>query len=193
MSKSAKVIKMNPKSKGHMSETLKQMEIIVDNKLANQKVFTPILLTVVTSIIAFLFVHNLGDSIQAVQMYMLAFCYALLCFVILIIMLYGKSDYEAVEKKTTEVFRPHKLGSYCHVSDAEFLRKLSQYAGRKLTLNEVLKANCLKQKINEYAFKAKKLHKALSIILAGALILGLICAAGVFLVPQMPQFSGGTT
>jgi len=193
MSKSAKAIKMKPKSIGHMKETLSQMEKIVDNKLENQKVFTPILLTIVTSIIAFLFVHNLGDSAEIVQMYLFAFGYALLCFVILIIMLYGKHDYEAVEKKTIEAFRPHKLGSYCHISDAEFIRKLSQYAGRKLTTIEILRANCLKQKINEYAFKAKKLRKALSIILAGVLILLLICVAGAFFVPQMPQFSGGTT
>ena len=191
MNKSVKVIKINPKSQQQMSLTLTQMEKIVDEKLANQKIFTPILFTVVTSVIAFLFVNNLGNNIHTIQIQILVFCYALLCFIILIIMLFGKADYEAVESKTIEPFKPYKLGSYYHISDEDFLRKLSQYSGRKLTSIEILKANCLKQKINEYAFKEKKLHKALCIVLIGTLILGLMCVVGVLGTIKFPQYFGG--
>lgn len=187
------VKKRQPKSKKDMSATFVQMEKIIDDKLANQKVFMPILLTVVTSVIAFLFVHNLGDDVNTIQMYFMVFCYALLCFAILVISLFGQSDYDAKVKKTKKAFQPHKLSSYCYLSDEEYLRKLKKYAGRSLTYEEILSAKCIKQKINEYAFKKGCLNIALGIVLAGVLILGIVCLVGVFVLPTLPQYSGGTT
>jgi hypothetical protein len=187
------VVIKKPKNTRQMSATLKQMEKIVDDKLANQKVFIPILLTVITSVIAFLFVHNLGDDLVTIQMYFLVFCYALLCFTILILSLFGQSDYDAKVKKTMKPFQPHRLSSYCYLSDEEYLCKLRKYAGRDLSHEEKLSAQCIKQKINEYAFKKGCLNVALGIVLAGVLLLGIVCLAGVFILPTLPQFSGGTT
>ena len=185
--------KRQPKSKKDMSATLIQMEKIIDDKLASQKVFMPILFTVVTSVIAFLFVTNLGNDVNTIQMYLMVFIYALLCFAILIVSLFGKSDYDAKVKKTKKSFQPHKLSSYCYLSDEEYLRKLKKYAGRSLTYEEILSAKCIKQKINEYAFKKGCLNIALGIVLAGVLILGIVCLVGVFVLPTLPQYSGGTT
>lgn len=186
-------ITKKPKSKKDVSTTLNQMEKIIDDKLANQKVFIPILLTVVTSVIAFLFVHNLGDDVITIQMYFLVFCYALLCFAILVVSLFGQSDYDAKVKKTRKNFQPYKLSSYCYLSDSEYMCKLAKYAGRSLTYEEALSAKCIKQKINEYAFKKDCLNIALGIVLAGALILGIVCLIVVFVLPTLPQYSGGTT
>ena len=191
MNKTMVVIK-KPKSAKEMSATLEQMEKMVDDKLANQKVFIPILLTVVTSVIAFLFVHNLGNDIEVIQFYFLVFCYALLCFTILIISLFGKSDYDAKVKKTIQAFQPYKLSSYCYLSDEEYMRKLRKYAGRNLSHVENLSAKCIKQKTNEYAFKKGCLNMALGIVLAGVLLWGILCLAGVFVLPTLPQYSGGS-
>ena len=185
-------ITKKPKSKKDVSTTLNQMEKIIDDKLANQKVFIPILLTVVTSVIAFLFVHNLGNNVATIQMYFMVFSYALLCFTILILSLFGKSDYDAKVKKTEKSFQPHKLSSYCYLSDDDYMCKLAKYAGRSLTYEEALSAKCIKQKINEYAFKKCYLNIALGIVLLGVLLLGLVCLLGVVILPALPQYNGGT-
>lgn len=185
--------KRQPKSKKAIDTMLKQIEKIVDDKLATQKVFTPILLTVVTSVIAFLFVHNLGGDVNTIQMNFMVFGYALLCFTILIISLFGQSDYDAKVKKTKKTFQPHRLSSYCYLSDEEYMCKLIKYAGRSLTYEETLSAKCIKQKINEYAVKKGWLNIALGIVLAGVLLLGIVCLVGVFALPTLPQYGGGTT
>lgn len=185
--------KRQPKSKKDMSATLIQMEKIIDDKLASQKVFMPILFTVVTSVIAFLFVTNLGNDVNTIQMYLMVFIYALLCFAILIVSLFGKSDYDAKVKKTKKSFQPYKLRSYCYLSDSEYMCKLAKYAGRSLTYEEALSAQCIKQKINEYAFKKGCLNVVLSIVLTGVLILVIVCLIGVFVLPTLPHYSGGTT
>ena len=87
MSKAVKGIKVARISNKDMSVTLERMEKIVDEKLAGQKVLAPILLTVITSIIAFLFVNNLGDSLKVIQLYLMVFAYALVCFSLLVITL----------------------------------------------------------------------------------------------------------
>lgn len=191
MSKCVKVKKTNCKSDKDMRKILAQMEKIVDEKLASQKTLAPVLLTVVTSIIAFLFVNNLGNTLGAMQMQLMVFAYALVCFSLLIISLFKESSYTETVKRTTERFRPHKIGSYCYLSDFEFKMKLAIYAGRKLTCVEALTADCLKQKINEYAHKKKYLNLVMRIILAGALLLAIICVLGVLILPKMPQYSGG--
>ena len=191
MSKRGDKVKYS-KNEEDMRETLSQMEKLADEKLANQKVFTPILLTVVTSIIAFLFVQNLGDDKQTVQIYLMVFSYALFCFVMLIIALFGRSDYDAKVRKTKEQFQPHRLSTYCYLSDENYLSVLKRYAGRELTHVECLSANCIKQKINEYVFKKDYLNIVLVIILVGVLILAFICMLGVFVLPELPQYGGGT-
>lgn len=192
MSKSVTVIKRKQKSRKDMSATLCQMEKIVDDKLSSQKVFMPILLTVITSIIAFLFVQNLGSDIQTVRMYLLVFCYALLCFGVLIISLLGQSDYDAKVKKTNKAFQPERLSSYCNLPDEEYLYKLKKYAGRNLTYEETLSARCIKQKINEYAYKKRCLNMVLGILLTGVILLVIVCLTGMFVLPTLPQYSGGT-
>lgn len=192
MSKAVIVKKRQVKSAEDMDATLIQMEKLIDDKLANQKVFMPILLTVVTSVIAFLFVNNLGNDVNTIQMYFVVFCYALACFCILIISLFGKLEYRARVKKTRTAFQPHKLSSYCYLSDEEYMRRLIKYAGRSFTYQESLSAKCIKQKINEYAYKKGCLNIALSIVLVGVLLLGIVCLLSAFILPSLPQYSGGT-
>lgn len=191
MSKIVVVMKRSQISKKDMSATLSQMEKMIDDKLANQKVFAPILLTVVTSIIAFLFVQNLGSDVQTVQLFMIVFCYALLCFAILLLTLFGKSDYSAKVKKGRKPFQPHQLSTYCNLSDEDYLGRLTNYAGRKLTHEESLSAKCIKRKINEYVFKKSCLNVVLVIIMAGVMILGVICFLGIFIAPKLLSYDGG--
>lgn len=192
MSKAVKGIKVARISNKDMSVTLERMEKIVDEKLAGQKVLAPILLTVITSIIAFLFVNNLGDSLKVIQLYLMVFAYALVCFSLLVITLLKESSYKEIIRKTKKPFSPHRLGSYCYLSDVEFKKKISTYAGRRLTYVEELTVDCIKQKVNEYAHKKKYLNLVLYIILVGALLLALVCVLGVYILPDMPQYSGGT-
>ena len=66
------VVRKKPKSKKDIGIILAQMEKIIDDKLNNLKVFTPILFTVVTSVIAFIFVDNIEFNVEIIQTYLQA-------------------------------------------------------------------------------------------------------------------------
>lgn len=191
MNITAKVSKQTPMQKKQMHATLTAIEKIVDGKLANQKVFIPILLTAITSVIAYVLADTWVDSAETAKMYFAILAYALICFLVLLISLLGKVDNKAIVMKKNIRFQPHKLRSYCFLSDADFEKCLSQFARRKLTFEERLTARCIKRKINEYAFKNVCLNLVFAILLAGVIVLVGACVWGSYHFPDALFCMGG--
>lgn len=171
-----KLEKCNPKSESCMTEVLERMENMIDGKLSGLKTFIPILFTVITSVIAFLFVEEVADE-NLLRAYMFVIAVLLVAFIVLIISYFVKNHYKAIKLETIVEFLPYNLNSYCFVSDDEFLRKLSGYAERPLTAKELLSASFIKQKVNEYATR----RIFISIVLA-VLIVGTTLTIGIFLI-----------
>lgn len=161
-------------------ETLKQMEKMVDEKLANLKVATPILFTIITSVVAFLFVDDIADA-TLIKLYSGTIGVLLIAFLVLLLSYFGKSSYKPIVMNVDSIFSPYDLTSYCFLADEKFLESLSIYAGRILSENELLSASFLKQKINEYVAKKIYVSIALSILILGTAILVVIFLFGAFI------------
>lgn len=173
--------KNNLKSQELLNATLIEMEKLVDDKLKNAKTFTPILFTIVTSVIAYLFVTEIeiGTSFSKICMVVLGIFFV--AFVLMIASFFGKVHYDATISPLVSEFAPHKFHTYCYLSDDDFIKCLEIYANRELTDNEMLTVNFLKQKINEYLFRWKRIVVALVIVEIGAVLLAAICFLYPFL------------
>lgn len=179
------------KRESKMDIVLTQMEKIVKDKLTGQKILPPILLGAVISIIAFLFTYNLGNTIESMQLQFYVCAYALLCFALLITSMFREPNYKEIVKETKEKFTPYKLNTYYHLADNEFILALEKYAGEKMNYAQQLRANCIKQKVNEYAAKHRLIKLALLIVLAGTLLLCLVCIWGAINMPTILNSAGG--
>ena len=140
-----KAKKCNPKSESFMAEVLERMEKMIDEKLSNLKTFIPILFTVITSVLAFLFVQDTPNE-KTMKAYAFVIIFLLFAFISLILSYCVKNHYKADTKETDIDFSPYNLKSYCFLSDKDFSKKLSEYANRPLTEKELLTANFIKQK-----------------------------------------------
>ena len=171
--------KCNPKSETFMADVLERMENMIEGKLSNLKTFIPILFTIITSVIAFLFVEEANDK-EILRGYLLVLAVLLISFIFLIISYFVKNHYKAVKLETDTEFSPYNLKSYCFISDDEFIRKISDYAERPLSDKELISANFIKQKINEYATRRVFSSIALSIVIIGTVLTIVIFLIGVF-------------
>lgn len=172
--------KCNTKSEEFVAETLNKMEQMVDEKLGNLKSFIPIIFTVITSVIAFMFVDEIADE-KTLKGYMFIIAILLLAFIVLIMSYFVRNYYTPIKMKIEVDFLPYNLNSYCFLSDEDFIKIVSNYAGRSLTDNEMLNVNFLKQKINEYIKRKMYVSIALSIVILGAIIITVALLIGAFL------------
>lgn len=166
--------KCHPKSEQFMTEVLERMENMIDGKLSNLKTFIPILFTVITSVLAFLFVQKATDN-ETMNAYVCVIIILLFAFIALVLSYFVKNYYKSVIMETDIDFYPYNLKSYCFLSDKDFLRKLSKYAQRPLTDKELISANFIKQKINEYA--TRRIHASFALFVV---IVGVVFIIGLF-------------
>jgi heme/copper-type cytochrome/quinol oxidase subunit 4 len=171
----------SPKSEEFINEALIQIEKIVDQKLNNIKTFTPILLTIITSVIAFLLAMETDIKQDSAKAILLALGVLLVSFFVMIISYFGKISYKAKEKKKKTKFEPHQFDSYCYLSDENFLTNLKEYASRNLTDKESLLAKTIKQKINECIYRRNCVNIALVIVEIGSAILAISCFILIFI------------
>lgn len=160
--------------KNKLDEVLNQIEKMVDEKLSNLKNFIPVLFTVVTSVVAFLFATEVGDT-ETLRGYLFVCGVLLFAFIILITSFFGRPYYQAKEKKVNVEFCPYDMNSYINLSDLAFIEKLKLYAGRELDDVESVRAIFIKQKINEYATRKSAVNIALGIVEVGAVIVTITC------------------
>lgn len=178
MSENQVIVKhKQPKNEIKVGETLTLMEKIADEKLASLNNFIPILLSIITSILAFLLVYEVDISTDAGKLLFAVAGSLMFFFAVLIDTQFRKSTYKAVVYKSRKPFNPANLQTYCYLSDDDFQRCMREYAGRKLTEMERYRVYYLKQKINEYIRKSRTVDAIYSVIVIGAVIL----AASLFL------------
>lgn len=163
------------KSEEYMEQVLVHIEKTVDEKLKNIKTFTPILITIITSVIAFLLPMKVDMSQDSTNVLLFALGVLLVSFIIIVVSFFGRTHYKAIIKTTNKVFVPHQFDSYCYLSDTMFLDNLKEYAQRDLTEKESLTANFVKQRINECIFRRNCINVALSAVETGSLILAISC------------------
>ncbi len=169
------------KSEPNINEMLKLMENTVDDKLKSVKTYTPILLAVFTSVIAFLFNWNVGENDAVVAFLMLVLGLLLYGFGKLIISFFGKVYYKPIIQNRKDRFEPHRFDSYCYLSDEEFCARIIEYARKNLTENEKIHIKFLKQKVNECAYRRKCINDVLWIVEAGVALLIVMCVIKVWL------------
>ena len=163
--------------------TIKQMEKLIDEKLQSMKFFIPFVLTIVTSLLAYLFTTTddlFDDLIYPVVGYLF------LCLASILRAYKPSNRYIGKEssfkfmkklKRKLEFYseiEPWNMESYINLSDTEFITRLEKFANRKLYHDELMSAQFLKQKINEYMYKKRNISLSYTVIIVGAFALALI-------------------
>ena len=164
---------------------------MIEKKLDNIKTVFPIMLTIVTSLLVFLFTTNFIQSVLWLGYMIIAYLLIAFCSILLawyprdfyrehqsIWKIFGKA-YEWGKKRLKDIeltpkFSPLNVKSYIKLTDEEFLCELERFCNTKLNAEEILKANMLKQKINELYFKKQFLFVCCTIIIGGALVLAIL-------------------
>ena len=125
--------------------------------------------------------------------------YLLLAFVSLIFAFYPKIVYKkkyifnkkidkTIGEKAAKIaglekqFLPWDISSYIKMDDEDFLLALEKYLDRDLTDEEKIRANFLKQKVNELQLKRQLLNVAYGIIVVGALGFAILCVIAFLIV-----------
>ena len=167
-----------------------KMTEIVEKKMENMRAMFPIMLTIITSLLVYLFTTNFFQD--ALWMGYLIIAYLLVAFCSILMALYPQNYYEEysllgnsknkvgiLRKKFLRrlnlsiEFSPWNVKSYLKLSDEDFLSELENFCDTKLNDEELLQAHFLKQKINELYFKKDRLFISCSIIIGGALVLAI--------------------
>lgn len=176
-------------------DLIEEMTKSVEKKLSEIRSIVPVILTVVTALIAFFFTQKIPAGNTGYFTLIVLICvYLMLAFVSLILAFYPKIFYKqqyAINKnidqsistkvaeytKRQKCFLPWDVSSYIKMEDEDFLPALKKYLNRELTDEEKIRANFLKQKVNELQCKRRLLNIAYGIILLGAvafLIVGIV-------------------
>ena len=174
-------------------DLIDEMTKSVEKKLSEIRSIVPVILTVVTALIAFFFTQKISvGNAEYFVMIALICVYLLLAFIALILSFYPKFVYKkryifnkkidkAISSKAAKIagkqikFLPWDISSYIKMDDEDFLLVLGEYFGRNLTDEEIVRANFLKQKVNELYLKRQLLNVAYGIIVIGAVILAISC------------------
>lgn len=170
---------------------IKKMTEIVEKKLDNMKAVFPIMLTIVTSLLVYLFTTNFIK--YTLWMGYIIIAYLLLAFCSILMAWYPQNFYQEHESvlgnstkvsiwmkkqlkemKLIQEFSPWNVKSYLKLTNAEFLYELEKFCGVNFNKTEELDANILKQKINELYYKKRLLSVCCAIIIGGALILTIL-------------------
>lgn len=170
---------------------INKMTEIVEKKLENMKAVFPIMLTIVTSLLVYLFTTNFPQD--ALWMGYIIIAYLLIAFCSILMAWYPRNfyqEYQSVlgnssklriwmkkrfkEMKLTQEFSPWNVKSYFKLTNKEFLFELQKFCRVEFNELEMLDANILKQKINELYYKKRFLSVCCSIIIGGALILAIL-------------------
>ena len=77
-------------------------------------------------------------------------------------------------------FSPVNIVSYWELTNEQFIQKIQEYLDTDFTTHELLNAEILKEKINEYRFKSLLLKIAYGVLIVGAMILVVIFFIGLF-------------
>lgn len=181
-------------------DLIDEMTKSVEKKLSEIRSIVPVILTVVTALIAFFFTQKIPTAHTEYFAMIACICgYLILAFVFLIFAFYPKIVYKKryifnkkIDKTIGEKaakfagkqkkFLPWDVSSYIKMDDEDFLLALGKYLDRELMDEEKIRANFLKQKINELKLKRYFLNVAYGIIVVGALGFAILCIIAFLIV-----------
>ncbi len=163
-------------------DLISKMEKSIEDKLQSMRSFVPFVITIVTSLLAYLFTtanNSFDDFIYVIVAYLLIS----LCSIFIAYFPHnnykGNSDkpkwlYKI--QKSTETytdFQPWNIASCIYLSDDDFIVQFETFVNKKLSQIELASANFLKQRINEYRYKKRCISISYIVIIAGALIMAM--------------------
>ena len=177
-----------PKQKKNNREynklVIDSMSELIDRKLEGCKTGLPMILTIVTSVIAFLFAAKFENNKIIFGFAIVAMIALLIAFIALLWAGFPAMKYRnplSTKKKKDIAFSPRNLESYIHFSQQEFSQKLQEYLNADFTDVEQYRITMLKEKINEYWAKKTLLLIANSVLIFGAAFLIVIFGIGLFI------------
>ena len=154
-----------------------EMLQMVENKIESVKSYLPIIFTVVTSVLAFIFSVRTDPNDNSILKFYLFVITLLLGMFILLIICYNTKIYyqDKITKKHKLPSDYLNISTFWEISCEDFIKNIEQLLKRSLTDEELLQVRIIKQKTNEYRFKKKCLEIVNSIVIACAIILIVPC------------------
>lgn len=155
-----------------------EMTKIVERRLDGMKFFVPLLLTVITSVIAYLFAISYNK--ESLWIAYIVCAYLLLCLTSILIAYYPKANYTNIYnapkwikrlQKKTHQFYPWDVKSYLYLDGYEFREELEEFLNRTLSIDELFFTNILSLKIGELRYKRRLIAMSYSIIIVGAFLM----------------------
>lgn len=151
------------------------MSELIDRKLDGCKTGLPMILTIVTSVIAFLFAAKFKDK-ELFDVAIAALALLLVTFISLLIASMPLSWNIQLESylfnwTPRRRFNPSDCSTYLKMDKDEFTKSLSEYLDTDFIEEEKQKVEFLKNKINEYNFKKAWLNIAYMVLIVGAIML----------------------
>lgn len=162
---------------------IEKMTKQVEDRLVSLKAFSPLLLTIITSLLAYLMTQSFPNDFSWFMFIIVG--YLLICLASILAAYFPKKYYisDATKKanrfyvifKPQANFEPWNIASYIGLSDADFIIKLQDFLDKELSCEELLLAQFLKQKTNEYAYKRQLMSLSYFVIILGAVVIGISC------------------
>ncbi len=162
------------------------MSELIDRKLEGCKTGLPMILTIVTSVIAFLFAAKFENDKILFGFAIVAMIALLIAFVSLLVASFPKASNVPggrcfINKKYDDKhFEPSDTSTYIKMGSNQFVKALSKFLDSDLTDDEKQKALFLKSKANEYNYKKAWLSVAYWILIGGAVLLAFTFLYGLF-------------
>ena len=162
---------------------LDSMTNLVEENIEACKTGLPLIMTIVTALIAFLFPSKYQSEI-VFWISIIALVCLLFAFIALVLASFPSAGYQGYEsllpeQKKIKSFHPANVKSYQRISDEGFIEALQQYLNTDLNETEKLQADILKGKINEYRTKKHWLKVAYGVLIVGASLLIVVFYVGI--------------
>lgn len=162
---------------------IEKMTKQVEDRLSSLKSFSPLLLTIITSLLAYFMTQSFPNDLD--WFIFLIIGYLLICLASIFLAYFPKKYYisDAPKKvnrfyvvfKLQSQFEPWNIASYIGLSDTDFIIKLQEFLNKELSCEELLLAQFLKQKTNEYTYKRQLMSLSYIVIILGAMLIGVAC------------------
>ena len=165
------------KKQSEIFETVELVDTLVSHKLKNINVILPVLITILTSILAYFFTSKFDTSeitfVASTTIYGL-FIFAVILWAYLPIV--SRSLKKTRKKNIKTDFSPSDLARSAYMSDTDFIEQYKIYFNRSLTQKEQIAVSLLKNKINEMRFRTNCLCIAFGLLLSGiVVVIALLC------------------
>lgn len=175
--------KKNSKTQKIKKITLVNIEKMINEKLEGLKFGLPLILTIITALIGFLFLEKYDEK-SVLYVAIVAMLLLLIAFISILLVLIPKEEYKDELKRKNKkvfIFNPLNIKTYINLSEKEFISNLQKYIGVNFSKIELVQIKLLKQKINEYRYKSNVIRIAYKILIGGAISLLIVFYIGLYI------------